>query len=59
MTDLWSGLADMLAGLIEKHISSIDLDTLPAPPSPPKRQKESSAVLQQTPYPCKTEIKHP
>jgi hypothetical protein len=27
--DEWSGLADLLANLIEKYISEIDIDTLP------------------------------
>lgn len=29
MTDEWSGLADMLANLIEKYASDLDIENLP------------------------------
>lgn len=31
MRDEWSGLADLLAGLIEKYIDQLELDALPNP----------------------------
>lgn len=31
--DEWSGLADLLANLIEKYATVLDLDNLPEPPS--------------------------
>ncbi len=41
MRDEWSGLADLLAGLIEKHIDKLDLDALPDPaPRPCSTEKE-------------------
>ena len=30
-TDVWSGLADFLAKMIEKYAGQMDLDTLPDP----------------------------
>ncbi|MBQ6488490.1 hypothetical protein ACTQ1N_03015 [Porcincola sp. LCP21S3_C12] len=30
-TDVWSGLADFLANMIEKYAGQMDLDTLPDP----------------------------
>lgn len=29
MVDKWNGLADMLANLIEKYVSDLDIDSLP------------------------------
>lgn len=29
MIDEWSGLADMLANLIEKYVSDLDIDSIP------------------------------
>ena len=41
MRDEWSGLADLLAGLIEKYIDALELDTLPDPvPKPCSPEKE-------------------
>jgi hypothetical protein len=33
MIDEWSGLASLLANLIEKYASELDIDTLPDPPA--------------------------
>lgn len=32
MTDKWSGFADLLANLIEKYATVLDIDNLPEPP---------------------------
>ena len=34
MIDEWSGFADLLANLIEKYASELDVDNLPAPAVP-------------------------
>ena len=31
MIDEWSGFADLLANLIEKYVSELDVENLPAP----------------------------
>jgi hypothetical protein len=33
MIDKWSGLADLLANLIEKYASDLELDDFPDPPA--------------------------
>jgi hypothetical protein len=33
MIDEWSGLASLLANLIEKYASELDIDALPDPPT--------------------------
>jgi hypothetical protein len=33
LVDEWSGLASLLANLIEKYASELDIDTLPDPPA--------------------------
>lgn len=57
MTDTWSGLADLFAGLIEKYVSALDLDALPEPAPPPNAllgtENNHSAS-----YPCEQSILH-
>ena len=42
IADEWSGLADLLANLIEKYASDLELDDLPTPAI--KKNPEISAV---------------
>ena len=51
MRDEWSGLADLLAGLIENYIDQLDLDNLPAP-APKSYNTEKEVETAQTPC-CK------
>ena len=39
MNDEWSGLADLLAGVIEKYVCEMDLDSLPDPDQHYKTKK--------------------
>lgn len=39
MNDEWSGLADLLAGVIEKYACEMDLDSLPDPDQHYKTKK--------------------
>ena len=47
MTDAWSGLADLLANLIEKYARDLNLDSLPNPITPEDAfcDKETSTEL--------------
>ena len=47
MTDAWSGLADLLANLIEKYAGDLNLDSFPNPIKPEDAfcDKESSTEL--------------
>ena len=51
MRDEWSGLADLLAGLIEKYIDQLELDALPDP-APNPCNPEKDVEIPQTPC-CK------
>lgn len=43
MIDEWSGFADLLATLIEKYISDLDLDSLPDPARPDKESTDTDS----------------
>lgn len=47
--DEWSGLADLLAGLIEKYIDKLDLDALP---DPDPRLCSTGKEVETTQTPC-------
>ncbi len=49
--DEWSGLANLLAGLIEKYIDKLDLNALPDP-APRPCSTEKDVEMTQTPC-CK------
>ena len=42
MIDEWSGFADLLANLIEKYASELDVDNLPAPAVPLEDQDSAA-----------------
>ena len=43
MVDEWSGFADLLANLIEKYASELDVENLPAPAVPLEDQDGAAA----------------
>ena len=43
MIDEWSGFADLLANLIEKYASELDVENLPAPAVPLEDQDSAAA----------------
>ena len=43
MIDEWSGFADLLANLIEKYTSELDVENLPAPAVPLEDQDSAAA----------------
>ena len=43
MIDEWSGFADLLANLIEKYASELDVENLPAPAVPLEDQDTATA----------------
>ena len=43
MIDEWSGFADLLANLIEKYASELDVENLPAPAVPLEDQDGAAA----------------
>ena len=45
MIDEWSGFADLLANLIEKYASELDVENLPAPAVPLEDQDSAAAEL--------------
>ena len=49
MRDEWSGLADLLAGLIEKYIDQLDLDN---PPDPAPRPYSTEKEVETAQTPC-------
>ncbi len=45
MTDKWSGLADLLATLIERHAAELDLEHLPNREAEPREQDICESYL--------------
>ena len=43
MIDEWSGFADLLANMIEKYASELDVENLPAPAIPLEDQDSAAA----------------
>ena len=54
MIDEWSGFADLLANLIEKYASELDVENLPAPLAPCDRM--SNAEVNQKDSDSKQEV---
>lgn len=48
MIDEWSGFADLLANLIEKYASELDIENMPAPLAPCNRM-DNAEVDQKDP----------
>ena len=43
MIDEWSGFADLLANLIEKYASELDIENMPTPLAPCDKQRRSKS----------------
>lgn len=54
MIDEWSGFADLLANLIEKYASKLDIENMPTPLAPCDRM--SSAEVNQKDSDSKQEV---